>query len=479
MGIPVFTSVEGIRRRRQLSYDDVSAAWRHDRAWHAGEMPPRLSTTRSGLTFIMCDANLTDRLSLVFYYHKLNRYSFNALAGALDCREDTAQTVISLPKTENELMAAVAALAVSRQCIIVAFSIMTSQYDEMRRLIGLLRSKYGSAVKILAGGPHAVSNSQAILRQGADIAFTGEAEDAFPEVLRRMLERKDCTGIPGVAFGTENNEIFESPARPVNIEAFPSFSPKRGMFGPIEITRGCPFACSFCQTSHIFGTKPRHRSVSSIVRQATSLQSKHRKVIRLLSPNAFSYGSPDGKHVNLAAMTEMLAALRETISDRGKIIFGYFPSEVRPEHVTPETLELLKVYSDNDEIVIGAQSGSGRMLKMCHRSHSVEDILAAVVHARQFKYKVIVDFILGLPGEMEQDAIETAKVMLELGRMGARIHPHAFVPLPQTGFAAEHPGKIYPAVIRALQTLQINRGVYGDWVNQRRLADQICKSREF
>jgi len=426
----------------------------------------------------MSKATLTGKFSLVFYYHKLNRYSFNALAGALDCDEDLAETPISLPKTENELMTAVASSVAGNEHTVVALSIMTSQYQEMRRLIGLLRSRHGSTVKILAGGPHVAPSPRAILSQGADIAFRGEAEDAFPEVLKRTMEGKAPTGVPGVAFKTDDGETADSPAKPVDIEAFPSFSPKRGMFGPIEITRGCPFVCGFCQTSHIFGAKPRHRSISSIVRQAASLQPRHRKVVRLLSPNAFSYGSPDGKQVNLAAMDELLAALREAISNHGRIVFGYFPSEVRPEHVTAETLELLKRYSDNDEIVIGAQSGSGRMLKTCHRSHSVEDILAAVVRARQFKYKVIVDFILGLPGETEQDANETAKVMLELGRMGARIHPHAFVPLPQTGFAAEHPGRIFPEIIRALQTLQKKHGVYGDWIDQRRLADQICKSRK-
>jgi B12-binding domain/radical SAM domain protein len=438
----------------------------------------RSNNSRFELFFLRSKAILAGKFSLIFYYHKLNRYSFNALAGALDCDADLAGTPISLPKTEDELLAAVASAVAGHKSAIVALSIMTSQYGDMRRLIELLRSRYGSAIKILAGGPHVVPNPGAILRQGADIAFQGEAEVAFPHVLKRTLEGNEPAGIPGVAFRRGGYEVLDSPAQPVNIEAFPSFSPKRGMFGPIEITRGCPFACSFCQTSHIFGAHPRHRSISAIVRQAAALQSKRRKVVRLLSPNAFSYGSRDGRQLNLPALNEMLAALRETVSKSGKIIFGYFPSEVRPEHVTPDTLELLKRYSDNDEIVIGAQSGSARMLKACRRFHSVADIITAVACARQFGYKVIVDFILGLPGETEQDGRETAEMMLELGRMGARIHPHAFVPLPQTGFAAEHPGRIFPDIIRALQTLQPKHGVYGNWIDQRRLADRICRFRE-
>ena len=92
------------------------------------------------------------------------------------------------------------------------------------------------------------------------------------------------------------------------------------MFGPIEITRGCAFACSYCQTSHIFGVKLRHRSIDSIVRQALALRSGNRKVVRLLSPNAFSYGSPDGRQLNLQAMRDLLAALRKAVTARARIM---------------------------------------------------------------------------------------------------------------------------------------------------------------
>jgi B12-binding domain/radical SAM domain protein len=306
--------------------------------------------------------------------------------------------------------------------------------------------------------------------------FRGEAEESFPLVLRRLSGGQEIRDVTGLAYWKDNKVVVHPPANPVGVEAFPSFSPKRGMFGPIEITRGCPFACSFCQTSHIFGVQPRHRTVTQIVRQAETLCSKNRRVVvRLLSPNAFSYGSPDGRQLNLTAMSTLLAALRATVSREGRIIFGYYPSEVRPEHVVPETLELLRRFADNDEIVIGAQSGSQRILETCHRSHSVESVLGAVSLARKFGYKVIVDFILGLPGEDAQDVRETIAVMEKVSRLGARIHPHAFVPLPQTAFSAQPPGKIALEVIRALEQLGQRSAIYGEWIEQQRLAHRVYR----
>jgi B12-binding domain/radical SAM domain protein len=405
---------------------------------------------------------LPSRLPLIFYYHRFNRYSFNTLAGALDYNPETAGWPINLARSPEEVKTAAAELLNRHERVLVALSVLTMQFEEMQLLVKELRSRHGPRATIMAGGPHATANALDTLQAGIDIVCRGEAEVTFPMALTRLTAGQDCQGIDGIAFRTHDATFITPRAHPVDIEAFPSFAPKRGMFGPIEITRGCPYACSYCQTSHLFGVQPRHRSIAAIVSQAGSLNSKSRKVVRLLSPNAFSYGSPDGRQLNLTAMSELLAALRETVTASGRIIFGYFPSEVRPEHITPDTLDLLRRFANNDEIVIGAQSGSDRMLEACHRSHSAADVVTAVALARKGGYKVIVDFIFGLPGETDQDLRETASVLMELTRLGARIHVHPFAPLPQTDFAAYPPGRISPEIGQLLGQLMQQRALYGN-----------------
>jgi B12-binding domain/radical SAM domain protein len=388
-------------------------------------------------------------MDVIFYYHRLNSYSFNALAGAIDSDADLAETPIGLALTGEQLLKLTADALKRHDHAVVALSILTCQSGEMRHLIRQLRSNFGSRITIAAGGPHVNACADEALGTGADVVFRGEAEATFPETLKR------------IALGQEFQNV-QSPKNPVDLDACFSFSPRRGMFGPIEITRGCAFACSYCQTSHIFGTRLRHRSIGNIISQAEALRSINRKVVRLLSPNAFSFGSPDGLQLNFAAMRELLAALRKVVTARGKIIFAHFPSEARPEHVTSDTLDLLKEFADNDEIVIGAQSGSQRMLDACHRSHTVEDVLAAVTLARKYGYKVIVDFIFGLPGESEADERETLAVIEKVVYLGARIHPHIFAPLPQTPFSREQPGSLSPVIVQALDGFKSRRSVYGN-----------------
>jgi B12-binding domain/radical SAM domain protein len=385
--------------------------------------------------------------ALIFYYHRLNSYSFNALAGAMDADPSLSDLPVDIALTEEQLRTHATARLNRHGHVTVALSILTCQVQGMRRIMRQLRSDCGSGITIIAGGPHVTARPEEVLGAGADIAVRGEAELLFPSILRSIGNGQKMRGI-------------QSSEDPVDIDAFFSFSPKRGMFGPIEITRGCAFACSYCQTSHIFGVNLRHRSIENIVRQAETLRSINRKIVRLLSPNAFSYGSPDGRQLNIGAMRELLAALRQTLPRDGKIIFAHFPSEARPEHITPDTLDLLREFADNDEIVIGAQSGSQRMLDRCRRAHTVDDILSAVSLAKKRGYKVIVDFIFGLPGENEQDRQENLAVMEKVVRMGARIHPHIFAPLPQTPFSGEPSGSLSPDFAQALENFKSQNRIY-------------------
>jgi B12-binding domain/radical SAM domain protein len=399
-------------------------------------------------------------ISVIFYYHWLNRFSFNSLAGAIDSDPKLADLAIDLARNPQGLHKSIAQ-SLSRQTRpVVALSMLTSQLEEMRGLMQRLRSDFGSRIKIVAGGAHPTACPEEILASGADVVARGEAEASFPELLRRTAAGLSFENVPGISFVQDGRTVSIPQTCQVELDDSFSFSPKRGMFGPIEITRGCAFACHFCQTSHIFGIRLRHRGIEKIVRQAAALRSGNRKVVRLLSPNAFSYGSPDGRQLNLTALRQLLSALREAVYDRGRIIFGHFPSEVRPEHVTAETLGLMKEFADNDEIVIGAQSGSQRVLNACNRSHTVESVLTAVATARKYGYKTIVDFIFGLPGENASDIDQTLEVIEELLRIGARIHPHAFVPLPQTRFSSAPPANISPIVLRAIEDFKSRQGVY-------------------
>ncbi|ACV24964.1 TIGR04013 family B12-binding domain/radical SAM domain-containing protein [Methanocaldococcus fervens] len=414
--------------------------------------------------------------ALVVYYTKLHKNSFNALIGALEVDEYFNNFPIyfankkEIFNLENILK--------KYDKVVIAISFFTTELWKTYELINELKAKYKnyrSKIIYLAGGPHPTGDPKGTLKLGFDVVCIGEGEESFPEFIKVVNENEDYRKVKGIAYLEENNFIYTGKRKCVDLNKYPPFPIKHNKFGHIEITRGCPYSCYFCQTPRIFGKNVRHRSIENICKYVEIMAERNLKDIRFITPNAFGYGSKDGKTLNIDKIEKLLENIREILGKDGRIFFGTFPSEVRPEHVNDETVDLILKYADNKNLVIGAQSGSQRILDLCNRGHTVEDIYNAVNTAIKKGVSVSLDFIFGLPGETEEDVEKTIKVMKDLIKMGAKIHAHAFMPLPQTPFAKAKPGVVNKKIIRAMR-YEIPKGIfYGTWHNQQILAEKISK----
>lgn len=81
------------------------------------------------------------------------------------------------------------------------------------------------------------------------------------------------------------------------------------------------------------------------------------------------------------------------------------------------------------------------------------------------------DFIFGLPEETPEDVRLTLKVINDFVKMGARIHAHTFMPLPQTPFARAPAGKINGEIQKALNRLIPKGLVFGEWEKREKIAN--------
>ncbi len=98
----------------------------------------------------------------------------------------------------------------------------------------------------------------------------------------------------------------------------------------------------------------------------------------------------------------------------------------RPDCVPDEVLELLSYYREKGLevwIEFGLQSANFETLKRINRAHGISDLVDAVLRAKKYSLKVCVHTIVGLPGEDEEDYIETAKLIASLPVDGIKIHP--------------------------------------------------------
>jgi len=169
--------------------------------------------------------------------------------------------------------------------------------------------------------------------------------------------------------------------------------------------------------------------------------------------------------------------LRVTSSLAGRegTFLGSFPSEVRPEALTPRAAEIIARYCGNDNLVIGAQSGSERLLQRMARGHTVADVLRAVAITQAAGLRANVDIILGLPGETAEDRRQTLALVETLASRGARIHSHTFMPLPGAAWAHEPAGTIDRETERLLGSLALQGRQYGSWQKQAQQARAWAK----
>ena len=417
-------------------------------------------------------------LILAFVANKHNLNSIAALTGALEAGARTQVLPLRFLWQDEGLVPGLRALGQEADRLVVALSFATANLPEMTLLIGDLR-ELEPAPFVVAGGPHPSARAGEVLQLGADAVVIGEGEEALPALLERLLAGQSPAGLPGVATLAADGRLLQGP-RPklVDLEAYPPIGVKHRRFGPIEITRGCPCACAFCQTSFLFGGRMRHRSVENVVAWVRRAMEQGYSYARFVTPNAFAYQSEDnGRTVNLDAIEHLL---REMAALMGKelVYFGSFPSEVGPETVTPEAVALVRRYCGNDNLIVGAQTGSDRLLRALQRNHTVADAYRAAEAIVAGGLRPVVDLIFGLPGEEADDVAATLRLMEDLVDMGALLHTHTFMPLPGTPLEDAPPGKVDPALHPLLDRLASQRHQIGQWRKQEEIARRAVAGKE-
>jgi B12-binding domain/radical SAM domain protein len=312
----------------------------------------------------------------------------------------------------------------------------------------------------IAGGPHPSGCPEETLEY-FDYVVIGEGEETLPELVRVLMAGGDPGEVKGIAYkNPDTGRIIQTPERPhVNLDSYPCFDPKK-LRAPIEISRGCPWGCKYCQTPRLFGREVRHRSIDSILKNA-----QYYDDLRFIASNAFAYGS-DGIHPRFDKVEKLLSALHELPNK--KIFFGTFPSEVRPEFVTEESVELVRKYCANDSLSLGAQSGSDRILKEIRRGHTVEDSISAVECCLEHEIVPAVDFIFGLPTETEEDQEKSLELVRWICEKGGTVRAHYMTPLPGTPYASATPSEVSDRVRKELGKLALGGKLTGYWEKHRK-----------
>jgi tRNA-2-methylthio-N6-dimethylallyladenosine synthase len=181
----------------------------------------------------------------------------------------------------------------------------------------------------------------------------------------------------------------------------------------IPIIEGCNKFCSFCIVPYSRG-RERSRPASEIVAEAKRLQALGYKEIHLIGQNVNSYRPrvEDGLEgfPGATPFCRLLRAVAATGLPRIKFTTS-FPRDFHPDIVTAieENPNLC------DWVHLPVQSGSDRILKLMRRGHKRNDYLQRIRRIKDSSRRLALtsDFIVGFPGETDEDFQQTLELVKE------------------------------------------------------------------
>jgi anaerobic magnesium-protoporphyrin IX monomethyl ester cyclase len=290
---------------------------------------------------------------------------------------------------------------------------ITSMYYEAHQTKNLIRLAKPLCGSVVIGGPYASAEYRRILMETeADACVVGEGELTFTEMVRlAMRDRIDSwREVPGAAVRNENREAQFSGRDPIgNIDILPtpdfSFLGIENYFSPlvsnvqsaiqlssrtlpIMTSRGCPFDCVFC--FHNFGRKWRARSAEFVVGDILNLSERFGVNEFHICDDVFNL-EPD----------RVLEISRRIVQSGRKLRFC-FSNGLRADGLSREIIKALKVMGAY-RINIGIESGDARVLKNLNKKIDlthVRDVIDQIAGERILTGGF---FMLGLPGETEED----------------------------------------------------------------------------
>jgi tRNA-2-methylthio-N6-dimethylallyladenosine synthase len=282
-------------------------------------------------------------------------------------------------------------------------------YSELGRMRRLKEDAAAGGRKVLIGvaGCVAQAEGQEMIRRAPAINLVvgPQSYHRLPDLIARA-ERD------GHAVDTEfpPDDKFDHLAAPSAV-----VTRARGVTAFVTVQEGCDKFCTFCVVPFTRGAEVS-RPVGKIVAEVERLTAAGVREVTLIGQNVNAYHGvgPDGRSWALARLLERLAQLS-----------GLERLRYTTSHPGDMDDALIAAHRDLPQLMpqlhLPVQSGSDKILAAMHRRHTRADyvgIVAKLLRA-QPAMALTSDFIVGFPGETEQDFAATLSLVDEIGYSGA------------------------------------------------------------
>ena len=263
-------------------------------------------------------------------------------------------------------------------------------YHEIGRVKKIFRSKEKPLV-IIAGCVAQAENQEMLKREPyIDLVIGPQSYHKINDTILSYIQKK------------KKMEETEFDA----ISKFKYFSKIKNEAGKVSsfltIQEGCDKFCHFCVVPYTRGPE-YSRPFQQIIDEAKYLSEKGTKEIVLLGQNVNAYN--DGKN----RLSNLIMEI-EKIEDIKRIRYT-------TSHPKDMTEDLIDIYKNSQKLIplvrLPVQSGSDKILELMNRRHTIKDYLHIFEKLKNINSKIEFssDFIIGYPGEKEEDFENTLSLI--------------------------------------------------------------------
>lgn len=142
---------------------------------------------------------------------------------------------------------------------VVFVSAMLVQRDGLLDLVAEARRR---GKPVVAGGPYVTSAAEEVLTAGCDFVVTGEGEQAVPLLLEAMAAGRSGE----ILRGGPTLDMAETPLPRYDLIRHANYDAM-----PVQTSRGCPFACEFCDVINLFGRVPRYKPPDRVLAELEAI----------------------------------------------------------------------------------------------------------------------------------------------------------------------------------------------------------------
>ncbi len=270
---------------------------------------------------------------------------------------------------------------------------------------------------LFAGGAEATALPERLLESGPfDFVIKGEGELALTEVIKKIQKKEPCNNIDAVIVKNQTADSDKNQCPIMNLDELPSpflsgvIDVKKYSGVLWELSRGCPFKCSFCFESRgVAGV--RQYSLERIQKELELFESENVNQVFVLDPT-FNRDVKRAKKI-----------LRMIIKTAPLIHFTF---EVRTEFLDSEMAQLFAMI--NCSLQIGLQSAIPEVLSNVNRNIDPDKYADKIALLNEAGVIFGLDLIYGLPGDTLDGFKQSLNYALTLQPNHLDIFPLAVLP---------------------------------------------------